>query len=249
MLVYRDNPRIDFRTRVDWHEHQVLLKVAFPVAVRSTRATYEIQFGSVERPTHWNTSWDWARFEVPGHKWVDLSEGDYGVAILNDCKYGHDVKGNLMRLTLIKSGINPDPTADQGEHIFTYSLLPHAGDWRSAGVVEAAYELNYPLLAAALPAGQPGDLPENLAFAEVDARNVIVETLKQAEDGQGWIVRVYEAKQCRSSQVRLKFARPLTAAVECNLVEEEERPVEWDEQGIRFAIRPFEIKTFRVNFA
>jgi alpha-mannosidase len=248
LRLYRSSPRIDFATQVDWHEHQTLLKVAFPVAVRATRATYEIQFGSLERPTHWNTSWDWARFEVSGHKWADLSEGDYGVALLNDCKYGYDVKKDVLRLTLIKSGIEPDPQADQGRHVFTYSLLPHAGDWRSGGVVEAAYELNYPLLAGVAPASTGGSLPACHEFARVEADHVLLETVKQAEDGDGWVVRLYEFKQCRSSAVQLAFGQPLRRAVECNLVEEDEQPVAWEGSTLTFPIQPFEIKTFKVWF-
>ncbi len=150
ILLYRDVPRIDFPTHVDWHEHQTLLKASFPVTVDSPRATYDIQWGNVERPTHWNTSWDWARFETCAHKWVDLSEGGYGVSLLNDCKYGHDIKGHTMRLTLLKSGVAPDPAADQGAHVFTYALLPHAGDWRDSDTVRHAYLLNMPASARLL---------------------------------------------------------------------------------------------------
>ena len=163
MIVYANRRRIDFKTEVDWHEHQVLLKAAFPVAVRSTKATYEIQFGNVERPTHWNTSWDYAKFETVAHKWVDLSQRDYGVSLLNDCKYGHDVKDNVIRITLLKSGIEPDPNADQGHHEFTYSLLPHAGDWYAADTAREAYELNYPLRAAYADA-PGGSLPSAESF-------------------------------------------------------------------------------------
>jgi len=157
MVVYANSRRIDFKTNVDWREHQVLLKVAFPVDIRATKATYEIQFGSVERPTHWNTSWDYAKFESVAHKWADLSEQDYGVSLLNDCKYGYDIKDNVMRLTLIKSGIEPDPEADQGHHSFTYSLYPHKGNWFSGGTSQEAYELNYELLGVYVEGqGQPG---------------------------------------------------------------------------------------------
>ena len=269
LTLYAHSPRLDFRTEVDWHEHQVLLKAAFPVAVRATRATYEVQFGSVERPTHWNTSWDWARFEVCGHKWADLSEGDYGVALLNDCKYGYDTKDNVMRLTLIKSGIDPDPQADQGQHVFTYSLLPHAGDWRQGGVTREAYDLNYPAWAALphppqgagavvipppLPAGEgrgEGErllLPSRFSFASLDADHVILETVKPAEDGDGVIFRVYEYQQRRNPAVTLNLGRPVARAVECNLMEEGQTPVEHDASGLRFAITPFEIKTFMVWF-
>ncbi len=284
LTLYAHSPRIDFRTEVDWHAHQTLLKAAFPVAVRATRATYDIQFGSVERPTHWNTSWDWARFEVCGHKWADLSEGDYGVALLNDCKYGHDIKDNVMRLTLIKSGIDPDPNADQGHHVFTYSLLPHAGGWREAGVVREAYALNDPAFVgpAALPHPGPppwsgvgqtregadrllplppaeeggrGDegelsaLPTRFSLASLSASHVLLETVKPSEDGEAVIFRVYEYQQRRSPAVTLTFGRPIARAVECSLMEDGDTPVQSDAASLRFAIAPFEIKTFKVWFA
>ncbi len=258
LTLYAGSPRIDFRTEIDWHEAQTLLKVAFPVDIRATRATYDIQFGAIERPTHWNTSWDWARFEVCAHKWADLSEGDYGVALLNDCKYGHDIHDNVMRLTLIKSAIRPDAHADKGRHVFTYSLLPHAGDWRQGGVVREAYGLNYPLLPAVSGFGRDGgmegseisDRPARLSFAGASVANVIVETVKRSEDDpEAWIFRVYECEQSRARGVRLTLGRPLRQAVECNLVEREARAVEFDAQGITFDILPFEIKTFKVWFA
>ncbi len=141
--IYEHIPRIDFVTEIDWQQHETLLKVAFPVNIHANEATYEIPYGNIQRPTHWNTLWDKGRFEVPAQKWADLSEGDYGVSLLNDCKYGYDIKDNVMRLTLIKSPIHPDPNADIGEHQFTYSLYPHAGDWRSGGTIQEAYRLNY----------------------------------------------------------------------------------------------------------
>ncbi len=248
LTIYRDSRRIDFRTQVDWHEHQVLLKVAFPVDIRATRATYDIQFGNIERPTHWNTSWDSARFEVVGHKWVDLSEGNYGVSLLNDCKYGHDVKDNVMRLTLIKSGVHPDETADQGAHEFTYSLLPHSGDWRQSSVVQEAYDLNVPLRAARIDVNPGGNLPREFQFARVDAQNVILETVKKAEDEDAWIFRVYEYQQARNRKVDLEFGIPVQRAVECNLMETGERPVDHDNRRLTFDIRPYEIKTFKVWF-
>jgi len=252
LTIYSRSPRIDFRTEIDWREQQVLLKAAFPVEVRTTRATYDIQFGCLERPTHWNTSWDWARFEVPAHKWADLSEGDYGVALLNDCKYGYDIKDNVMRLTLIKSAIYPDERADQGRHEFTYSLLPHAGDWRSGGVIEEAYALNNPLAAVFIPgrgeAGRAGCLPERYSFASGDADNVILETVKQAEEGEAWIVRLYESRGCRKNRVTLRFGQALSRADECDLMEENDRPASWQGDRLEFSIRPFEIKTFKVRF-
>lgn len=247
LTIYSHSPRIDFRTEVDWHEQQVLVKVAFPTTIRSTKATYDIQFGTIERPTHWNNSWDWARFEVVGHKWADLSEGNYGVALLNDCKYGHDIKDHIMRLTLIKSAIRPDALADKGRHAFTYSLLPHAGTWRESQVIPEAYALNLPLRSAHTAANPGGVLPASYAFAEVDADNVILETLKRAEDGDGWVVRVFETKQSRG-EVSLTFTQPLKRVLECNLVEEEERPVNFEGERVRFTMTPYEIKTFKLWF-
>ena len=148
IIFYADSRRIDFVTDVDWKEHQTLLKVHFPVAVHTDEATFDIQFGNLTRKTHQNTSWDVARFESCGQKWMDLSEGHYGVSLLNDCKYGHSVKDSNMALTLIKSGIEPNPTADQEKHQFTYAIYPHAEGWRAAGTVDEAYKLNQPLLAA-----------------------------------------------------------------------------------------------------
>ena len=248
LTIYRNSPRIDFRTEVDWHEHQILLKAAFPVNVRATRATYDIQFGSIERPTHWNTSFDMAHFENPAHKWVDLSEGNYGVALLNDCKYGYDVKDNVLRITLHRSPTEPDPTADQGRHEFTYSLLPHAGNLRESDVIREAYALNDPLMARLTAANPQGDLPTAYAWAEVDTDHVVLETIKKAEDENAWIVRLYECKQYRSNAVTLTFGQPIRKAVECNLLEEEGAPVDHQGHTLTFPIKPFEIKSFKIWF-
>lgn len=247
LTIYSDSPRIDFKTEVDWQEHQTLLKVAFPVDIRSTKATYDIQFGNIERPTHWNTSWDYARFEVVGHKWVDLSEGNYGVSLLNDCKYGHDVKNNVMRLTLIKSAISPDETADRGKHIFTYSLLPHKGDWKN-GVVREGYALNQPLSANVNTANGNGLLPREFRFVDVDTDHVIIETVKKAEEGDAVVVRLYEFKQNRNQQVNLSFGQPIQKAVECNLMEEDEKEVAYTKEKLTFPVTPYEIKTFKIWF-
>ncbi|MGH2482529.1 MAG: glycoside hydrolase family 38 C-terminal domain-containing protein, partial [Ktedonobacteraceae bacterium] len=246
--LWRDSRRIDFATEIDWHEHQILLKTAFPVAINAARATYEIQFGSIERPTHRNTSWDMARFEVCAQRWADLSEGGYGVSLLNDSKYGYDIHDNVMRLTLLKSAISPDPEADQGLHHFTYSLLPHQGDWRDAQTVRRAYELNVPALVA------PGYLPEQQreplasSFLSTDCAHVVIDTVKPAEDGQGLIVRLYEAHNQRGNGT-LTFATPLLSAEECNLLEEPSGEAQYQGNTLAFQVRPFEIKTFRVRLA
>ena len=235
LSVYRRSPRIDFRTELDWHEHQVMLKAAFPAKLRATFATYEIQFGSIERPTHWNTAADRAHFENPAQRWVDLSEGNFGLALLNDCKHGYDVKDNVLRLTLHRSPTDPDPQADQGHHLLTYSLLPHGGAWREGSVLRHAQALNDPLWAAFLPArpADTGVLPPSFSLATVDAEHVVLDTVKRAEDGDGWIVRLYEAWQYRDEMVTVTFGRPLRGAVECNLMEEEIAPARAEQQTMR----------------
>jgi len=244
--LWRDSPRIDFATEIDWHEHQILLKAAFPVAINATRATYEIQFGSIERPTHRNTSWDWARFEVCAQRWADLSEGGYGVSLLNDSKYGHDIHDTVMRLTLLKSAVSPDPEADQGLHHFTYSLLPHQGDWRAAQTVRRAYELNVPILVTPglLPVEQRDSVSSSLL--STDCPHIVVDTVKPAEDGRGLIVRLYEAHNQRGKGL-LTFATSLLSAEECNLLEEPVGPADFQGNTLCFQVRPFEIKTFRIQ--
>ncbi len=246
--LWRDSPRIDFATEIDWHDHQLLLKAVFPVAINATRATYEIQFGSIERPSHRNTSWDWARFEVCAQRWADLSEGGYGVSLLNDSKYGYDIHDNVMRLTLLKSAISPDPEADQGLHRFTYSLLPHQGDWRAAQTVRRAYELNVPVLLTPgfLPAEQHE--PASDSFLSTDCPHVVIDTVKPAEDGNGLIVRLYEAHN-RRGRGSLTFATPLLSAEACNLLEEPLGTAHYQGNMLSFQVRPFEIKTFRVRLA
>ncbi len=244
--LWRNARRIDFTTEIDWHERQMLLKTAFPVAINATHATCEIQFGCVERPTHRNTSWDQARFEVCAHRWIDLSEGNYGVSLLNDSKYGHDIHDHVMRLTLLKSAIEPDPEADQGLHRFTYSLLPHQGDWRAAQTVQHAYELNAPVLVTPGFISSEQDRPIISSFLSTDCSHSIIDTVKPAEDGQGLIVRLYETQNQRGRGT-LTFATDLLSAEECNLLEEPFTRAQYHENTLLFEIRPFEIKSFRIH--
>ncbi len=239
---YADSRRIDFETEVDWKEHQHLLKVEFPVDVHTSEGTFEIQFGNVKRKLHANTLWDEARFESCAQKWMDLSEGNYGVSLLNNCKYGHSVKDSCMALTLIKSGIVPNPNTDYEMHYFTYSLYPHAGTWVEAGTVEAAYQLNqgtYTRLGAAT---------ENyFSLASVNNKNVVIETIKRAEDNSGTIVRMYECENART-KATLTWNKGFENVFECNLMEElieEISTVAGNE--ISFTIQPYEIKTLLIK--
>ncbi|MEM1428000.1 MAG: glycoside hydrolase family 38 C-terminal domain-containing protein [Pseudomonadota bacterium] len=238
------SPRIDFVTDVDWQETHLLLKVAFPVAVFSPVATYEIQWGSIMRPTHRNTSWDYAKFEVPAQRWADLSEADYGVALLNDCKYGYDVHKDVLRLSLIKSATMPDPTADRGPHRFTYALLPHLGDWRRGEVIKQAWSLNAPAVAERSFRTALGGKP----LVSSPAPNVVIETVKVAEDRAGLVIRLFEANRARGP-VEIRFSRPLAEARRCTLLEVPEGPpLAVDGTTLPLTLRPFEIVSLRVRF-
>ncbi len=242
IYVYHNSKRIDFATNVDWHEQHILLKVAFPVDILSPTATFDIQWGNVERTTHRNTSWDWGAFETAAQKWADLSEGNYGVALLNDSKYGYDIYDNVMRLSLLKSATMPDPQADQGEHIMTYSLLPHTADWRN-GVAEQAYDLNDPVILRTVTEANGNAGAQSLIT--VNRPNVIVETIKQAEDGNGIIVRLYENERNRGP-VTIKAGFDLKAAYHCNLLEEDEAQLETTDNSISLTVRPYQIATLRL---
>jgi alpha-mannosidase len=230
-----------FETEVDWHEKHRFLKAAFPVAVRSPRATYEIQFGHVERTTHTNTSWDQAQFEVCAHRWADLGEAGYGVALLNDCKYGHDIRGSVMRLSLLRAPTHPDPSADQGRHRFTYALMPHPGDFRQAGVIAAAEDLNHPLrtVSGSLSEG------ERRSLIELDTPEVIVEAIKRAEDSDAVIVRLYEAwgGRCRT---RLSTSLPVSRAYLCDLLERDREEVTVRGGQLELELAPFKVLTLKL---
>lgn len=214
-------PRLDVRTQVTWHEEHKLLRALFPVDVRATRATYEIQFGHVERPTLRNTPWEQARFEVCAQRWADLSEWGFGVALLNDGRYGHSCDGNVLGLSLLRSPRFPDPQADMGVHEFTYSLMVHGGDWRAAGVDREAEALNAPLIAAALPVGQRGALRGRwspFAIEVTGAAGVEVVAVKRAESDDRLIVRLAETHGGRG-QARLTWHRSVQEVDGVDLLE------------------------------
>jgi alpha-mannosidase len=237
MRLAAGSRRLEFHTEVDWHERHRFLKVAFPVAVRSARATYEIQHGHIERPTVANTSWDQARFEVCGHRWADLSEPGYGVALLNDSKYGYDILGDTMRLSLLRGPGFPDPEADQGFHRFAYALYPHQGDLRAGdGVVAQAEQFNLPLT---LVAGRGGG-----RVVTVDRPGVSVEAVKWADDGDAVVVRVCEVFGSRGP-VALTLHRPFASVSRCDLLERPLAPLGHRGGQVRFDLSPFELVTLR----
>jgi alpha-mannosidase len=232
---YAQHRRIDFETYVDWKESQHLLKVHFPVDVHTDEATFDIQFGNLTRKTHQNTSWDRARFESCGQKWMDLSEGHYGVSLMNDSKYGHSVHESNMALTLIKSGIEPNLRTDQEEHLFTYALYPHGGTWKEAKTVEEAYHLNVPAIVA-----KGRCRYDEKSYLWVDQDNIIIETIKEAEDGNGFIIRMYESENARTKAV-LEINLDFEKAYTCNLIEEVEEELSVIDNKIEIVIKPYEI--------
>lgn len=242
--IYQELDRIDFETEIDWKETHTLLKVAFPVDVYTNKATYDIQYGNVERSTHWNTSWDVARFEVCGHKWADLSEEGYGVSLLNDCKYGYDIKDGVMRLSLLKASTWPHPSADKEKHLFTYALYPHRGNVKQGNTIEMGYQLNVPAIGKYIPP-QEGNLPEAFSLVEVDQGNVVIETIKEAEEDQAIILRLYEAMHQRC-KVAMKLSMNVEKVFLCNLLEENLDELQLHEHMLEFEMKPYEIKTFKV---
>lgn len=239
MILYSRSRRIDFCTNVDFHEQHQLLKAAFPVDIRSTYGTYDVQYGNVRRPNHWNTSWDQAKFETVAHRWADLSERNYGVSLLNDCKYGHDIKDNVMRISLLRAGTQPDHLQDQGEHTFTYALLPHRGDFVEGAVVQEAFALNEPMQAV------PGkSLLSYESFLALDNDQVELDAVKQSEDGKYLVIRFHEFAGSRQ-EVSVKIGVPWKAWAEGDL---RERPLyAFAGNEIRLKLHAYEIKTILVE--
>jgi alpha-mannosidase len=241
VVLVAGSRRLDFATSVDWHESERMLRTAFAVDISTREANCGIQFGSIRRPTHSDTPADFAKFEVCAHKWVDLSGHDYGVALLNDCKYGHHLRGNLLDLNLLRSPNYPDPQADRGIHEFTYSLYPHAGGHVAGGVVRAAYELNMQLRPLTGAAGA-GPLPPSGSWLRPEVPDIIIETVKQAEDGNGLIVRLYEAAGV-ATETMLHAGFDLAAVQVTDLIEQDPAPVPAAGSDLPLALKPFEIRT------
>jgi alpha-mannosidase len=232
--LWANSPRLEFATELDWHDRRLLLKTRFPLAVRAPRATFETAFGVVERPTHRNTSWDAARFEVAGHRFADLAEPGYGVALLNDGRYGYHALGSELGLSLLRSPHYPDPLADEGHHEFTYALLPHSGGWLEGGVLMEAEDLNRPLLA--LPCRAGGEARARPLV--VDGMSLGLAALKPVESGAGrsLVLRLYEPQGGRGT-ARLAIPTGWRAAASLNLLEEGVGEPE-------YGFLPFQVRTY-----
>jgi alpha-mannosidase len=238
----RGSRRIEFETTVDWQESHKLLKVSFPVNIYANEAIHEIQFGHLRRPNHRSRPFDADRFEVSNHKWSALAEENRGAAVLNDCKYGLSVLGNSINLTLLKSALAPDMTADKGLQNFTYALYTWNGSLADSNVVREAYELNCPVTLA------PGAAQETSLFS-LDAPNIILETVKPAEDGSpDLILRLYESKRMATS-CALTTAFPLQAALQTDMLENQMSALACKDRQVVMDFRPFEIKTIRLKLS
>ena len=246
IYLYHDIPRIDIKNVIDWKEHQIFVKDYFPIDVHTNEATFDIQYGNVKRDTHDNTSWDFAKFEVCHHKWMDVSEDGYGVSMLNDCKYGVGVRNGVIGMSMLKSAIHPNPEADKELHEFTYSIYPHQGGWREAGTVKQAYQINNPLTYS-WKENEGGTLAPEYSLVSSDQDNAVIEVVKKAEDSDAVIVRLYECYN-RRTPVTLIFGKELTSVVECNMMEEGADPVEFTGNQATFEMKPYEIKTLKVTF-
>ena len=238
---------VEVANDVDWHEDHVLLKAAFPLAAGSGKATYEIPYGSIERPTTRDNSYENARFEVPAMRWADLGDAQHGLSILNDSKYGYDAVGDLLRLTLLRSPTSPDPDADRGRQSFRYALYPHAGAWKQAATMHRGYEFNYPVAAMQLAAHE-GSLPAQRSFFSVDNPNIVVTAVKKAEDSNALIVRMVEWAG-QGTDVKLHVPTGAATASETNLMEKPEgSPIPVAGDTISAPIKPFEILTLRIDY-
>jgi alpha-mannosidase len=249
ITLYAGMPRVDVNMQTEWHAKHILLKVAFPLSVKSDKATFEIPYGTVERPTTRNTPAEQAQFEVPALRFADISDPTHGFSLLNDSKYGYDAKDNVLRLSLLRGPEYPDPNADQGHHEFTYALYPHAGTWREAMTVRQGYEVNYPLMATTTARHQ-GTLPPSQSFFGVQEDNLVITAIKKDADDNSLIVRFYEWAG-KKGDVHLTLPQRADSASATNLMESVEGPLSLDSTGkvVIVPTNPYEIKTVKVQFA
>ncbi len=246
IILYAGVDRIDFKTDVDWWESKTMLKVAFPLTVSDTSATYEIPYGTIKRTTQWRDIWDSAKVEVPAMRWADLSNQEYGVSLLNNSKYGYDVKGSVLRLSLLRSPEWPDPTADRGKHSIEYSLFPHAGRVEQSKATERGYEFNYPLLTT-MGTIHKGKLPLTRSFVQLTPDNLVLTSIKKAEDSDAWMVQWYDAKGIDSDAL-LTLPQTPSSVVQSNFIEENGIPLQSAKNSVKVKTEKNSIITIKVIF-
>ncbi|MFQ5721408.1 MAG: glycoside hydrolase family 38 C-terminal domain-containing protein, partial [Candidatus Aminicenantales bacterium] len=246
IILYENIPRIDIHMKVDWWEDHVLLKVAFPVNIYNSKATYEIPYAYIQRPTTRRNNWEKARFEVPAIRWADLSEKSYGVSLLNRSKYGYDIKDNVIRLTLLRSPKWPDPMADRGQHQFSYALYPHPGDWKQADTVRRGYEFNFPLIALVVDA-HSGRLSPTYSFFKATPSNIILASIKKAEDRKSLILRLYEAEG-RATRSVIELSQKPKALYELDLMENRLHSLPFKNKDFSLEFGQSEIKTIELVY-
>jgi alpha-mannosidase len=247
IALYTGSDHVVVTTDVDWRERHILLKAAFPLAATSQKATYEIPYGSIERPTTRNNSFEKGRFEVPALRWADEGDGQHGFSLINNSKYGYDGVGNQLRLSLLRSPTSPDPEADQGAQHFSYALYPHTADWKQAHTVDHGYEFNYPLTATQVSA-HAGALPATHSYASVSSPDVILTAMKKAEDSNSLILRMYESAG-KAQQVQVTVpAGALQAKVTDLMEKHDEDSVPLSNGTATVTIHPYEILTLKVDY-
>jgi alpha-mannosidase len=248
ITLYTGSDHVVVTNDFDWHERHILLKAAFPLAASGPFATYEIPYGTIERPTTRNNSVEKAKFEVPALRWADLGDGQHGMSLINESKYGYDAVGNLLRLSLLRGPTWPDPDADQGHHHFSYALYPHAGDWKQALSVRHGYDFDYKLKAMQVEA-HSGELPQQHSFAGVSNPDVVLTAVKRSEDGKGLVMRFYEWAG-KSGNVTLTVPPGATSASVVNLMEKPEgSALSVTDNKVTVPVTPYQIQTVQVDYS
>jgi alpha-mannosidase len=250
ITLYAGLPRVDIFNTVDWHETHVLLKASFPLPFISQVATYEIPFGSIQRPTTRTNTVDSAKFEVPALRWADLGDERHGFSLINEAKYGYDAKGSELRISLLRSSVYPDPDADRGVQEFSYSLYPHTGTWKQANTILRAYEFNYKLLARQISA-HTGALPSSHSFVSVHPNNLVLTAMKKSEDGDALVLRFYEWAGERTT-ARINIPAGASTAMETNLMEQavgySKARLSTSGAHVDIDVGPYSINTLRIDY-
>jgi alpha-mannosidase len=247
IILYSGIDRIDFQTSVDWHEEKTMLKAAFAFTVKDTSATYEIPYGSIKRSTKRETNWQKARYEVPALRWADLSDYNYGVSLLNNCKYGYDIKDNVMRLSLLRSPKWPDPNADMGKHLIEYALYPHSGSWKEANTVRKGYEFNTPLIPFLAGETRGGELPAEKTLVELKNENLILTSIKKAHESDAFIIQWYESKG-EDTESSITLPKRPKKVFESNIMEEDGEKIGFNGNVVKVKTPKNSVKTIKVYF-